>query len=66
MVTGQRAFRGDSQASLIGAILKDDPAAISALQPMSPPSLSRLVTACLAKDPDARWQSAGDLGRELV
>ena len=66
MVTGKRAFRGDSQASLIGAILKDQPAAISSFQPTSPRAFNRLVTLCLAKDPDERWQSAGDLTRELA
>ena len=66
MVTGKRAFRGDSQASLVGAILKDQPAAVSSLLPMFPPAFDRLVTACLAKDPDDRWQTARDLGRELA
>ena len=66
MVTGKRAFRGTSQASLIGAILKDHPVAISSLQPITPHALDRLVTTCLAKDPDDRWQSAGDLRRELT
>ena len=65
MVTGQRAFQGDSQASLIGAILKDDPPALTHLQPVSPPALARVVSKCLAKDPDARWYSAHDLHDEL-
>jgi Tol biopolymer transport system component len=65
MVTGKRAFEGTSQASLIGAILKDEPQPISTLQPMTPPALDRLVRKCLAKDPDGRWQSAGDLADEL-
>ena len=66
MATGQRAFCGDSQASLIGAILKDQPVAVSTLEPMCPPALDRLVMTCLAKDPEERWQSAGDLSRELA
>ena len=32
---------------------------------MTPPALDRLVRACLAKDPDERWQSAADLAREM-
>ena len=36
MVTGEKAFTGDSQASLIGAILKDEPRPMSAMQPLSP------------------------------
>ena len=65
MVTGQRAFQAESQASLIGAILKDDPPLLSTLQPMTPRSLDRVIRQCLAKDPDERWQSTGDLRREL-
>jgi Tol biopolymer transport system component len=65
MATGKRAFEGASQASLISAIMKDEPRRILELQPMSPPALEHLVKRCLAKDPDKRWQSAGDLAREL-
>lgn len=65
MATGQKAFSGQSQASLIAAILEREPRPISELQPMTPPALERLVKKCLAKDPDARWQSARDLGDEL-
>ena len=66
MATGRRAFEGSSQASLIAAILKEEPRAISELQPMSPPMLDRAIRQCLAKDPDQRWQSAGDLKRALT
>ncbi len=65
MVTGRRAFEGRSQASLIGAILKDDPPPIASLQPLAPPTLDRVVKKCLAKDPDYRWQSARDMLDEL-
>jgi hypothetical protein len=65
MVTGKRAFEGKSQASLIGAILKDEPKAVSELQPVSPPALDRLVQKCLAKNPQERWQGAHDLGDVL-
>jgi Tol biopolymer transport system component len=65
MVTSKRAFEGKSQASLISSIMKDEPRALSELAPMSPPALDRLVKQCLAKDPDERWQSAGDVRREL-
>ena len=66
MLTGRKAFEGRSQASLIGAILKDDPPPPSSLQPLAPDALDRLVRICLAKDPDDRWQSARDLHRELA
>ena len=54
MVTGRKAFEGTSQASLIGAILKDEPPAMSELQPLSPSTLEHAVDVCLAKDPDRR------------
>lgn len=66
MVTGKKAFEGDSQANLIGAILKDHPQPMASLQEMTPPTLDRVVTTCLAKDPDDRWQTASDLGREVL
>jgi Tol biopolymer transport system component len=65
MATGKRAFQGNSQASLIGAIMTSAPAPISQFAPMSPPGLERLVRQCLTRDPDERWQSAGDVRREL-
>jgi eukaryotic-like serine/threonine-protein kinase len=65
MLTGQRAFAGQSQASVIAAILTSEPRPVSQLIPTSPASLDRVVTSCLAKDPDERWQSASDLSREL-
>ena len=65
MATGKRAFEGRSQASLIGAIMNAEPHALSQLAPLAPPGLERVVRQCLAKDPDDRWQSAGDLKREL-
>jgi len=65
MVTGRKAFEGRSPASLIGAILKDVPPPIAVNQPLAPAALDRVVKTCLAKDPDERWQSAGDLQREL-
>jgi eukaryotic-like serine/threonine-protein kinase len=65
MLTGRKAFEGKTQAGLIGAILKDTPRSIVSLQPLTPVALDRIVSTCLAKDPDDRWQSARDLLREL-
>ena len=65
MVTGRPAFQGKTQASLFGAILKDEPPPISQLQPIAPPALDYLVRTCLAKDPDARFQSAHDVRLQL-
>ncbi|HEV2064114.1 MAG TPA: protein kinase [Thermoanaerobaculia bacterium] len=65
MATGQKAFAGKSQASLIASILEHEPPAISSVQPMVPPALDRVVKICLAKEPDDRWQTAHDLESEL-
>ena len=66
MVTGRRAFKGDSIASQIAAILSTEPPPPSASQPLVPLSLDRLIRRCLAKDPDDRWQTARDLFAELI
>src|SRR6202162_6383053 len=65
VATGTKAFSGASQASLISAIMTSEPAAISSIQPTTPPGLDRVVRKCLAKDPEDRWQNAADLGSEL-
>ncbi|MEP6994633.1 MAG: hypothetical protein ABI968_08945, partial [Acidobacteriota bacterium] len=65
MATGRKAFSGSSQASLISAIMSSEPPPISAVQPMSPPALDRVVKTCLAKDPEERWQSAQDVASQL-
>ena len=65
MLTGRPAFEGKTRASLLGAILKDEPPRISTVQPLAPAALDRIICTCLAKDPDDRYQSARDLLREL-
>src|SRR5262245_9382410 len=65
MVTGRKAFEGQTQASVIAKILEVDPPAMSTIGAISPPSLDRVVQRCLAKEPDARWQSARDIALEL-
>jgi serine/threonine protein kinase/Tol biopolymer transport system component len=65
MATAKKAFAASSTASLIAAILKEQPKPLSEVQPMAPPALERVVKTCLEKDPDERWQNAGDLKREL-
>ena len=61
MVTGKKAFAAKSQVGLIGAILEREPIPVSTFQPAIPPNLEALIGKCLAKDPEDRWQSAGDL-----
>ena len=61
MTTGRKAFESRSQASLVAAIMQADPPAISTLQPSAPPLLDHVVSRCLAKDRDDRWQTTSDL-----
>ncbi len=65
MVTGRRAFPGESQASVIAAVLDSEPPPLSTSQSLTPPALEHLVKTCLAKNPDERWQAAGDVKRQL-
>ena len=65
MLTGRRAFEGETQASLIVAVLDREPPAVSTIQPLASPAIDRLVAKCLMKDPDRRWQTAADLEDEL-
>jgi len=65
MATGSRAFAGKTKTSLIAAIVKDEPRPISEVRPLTPAALEHVVSRCLAKDPDRRWQSATDVAEEL-
>ena len=65
MATGKKAFEGKSAASVIGKIMQYDPPPMSSLQPMTPPTLDRVVKKCMAKVPEKRWQAASDLYDEL-
>ena len=61
MVTGRRAFEGESQASLIAAIMGTDPTTFKESLPLTPPMLGAVVSKALAKSPDERWQSMRDV-----
>ena len=65
MITGRKAFTGDSRSNVVAAILRDEPPPMSTIQPVTPPALDVLVRTCLAKDPDARLQSAHDVAQQL-
>src|SRR5207249_416546 len=65
MVTGKRAFEGNSAPSVVAAILEREPPRMSSLQPLTPVALAHIVSRCLAKDPDERWQRMSDVMREL-
>ncbi|MCP4896663.1 MAG: protein kinase [bacterium] len=61
MLTGSRAFSGESGVEILNAILKDEPADLSATRPDLPPTLVRTLERCLEKKPEDRFQSARDL-----
>jgi eukaryotic-like serine/threonine-protein kinase len=65
MVTGRRAFEGKSTAKVVASIMTTEPPPLTTLSPLAPAGLERAVKKCLAKDPDERWQNAGDLASEL-
>jgi eukaryotic-like serine/threonine-protein kinase len=65
MITGKRAFDGQSTASLISAIMTATPQPITAVEPLAPASVEHTVRRCLAKDPDRRWQCFDDLAAEM-
>ena len=65
MTTGKRAFEGKTQASIVGSILAVEPPPVRSMQPRAPATLERVITICLAKDPDERFQSAHDIKLQL-
>jgi eukaryotic-like serine/threonine-protein kinase len=60
MITGQRAFRGESKISTLAAIVEKDPQPPSEISAM-PPELERLITRCLRKDINRRSQNLADV-----
>ena len=65
MVSGQRAFSGENALDVIGAILHKEPTPLNQLSPDVPHELERIINKTLRKDPDARYQTAGDLLTDL-
>jgi Tol biopolymer transport system component len=65
LATGRRAFEGKSTAKVVASIMTTEPAPLTTLSPLAPAGLERAVKKCLAKEPDERWQNAGDLASEL-
>src|SRR5277367_1809338 len=61
MLTGSRAFSGDSALSTLSAILRDEHKPMVEIAPDVPPQLEMLITRCLRKNPDERWQSMRDV-----
>ncbi|HSA94514.1 MAG TPA: protein kinase, partial [Acidobacteriota bacterium] len=61
MMTGRRAFGRDSRIKTLAAVLNEDPQPASALAAAVPGELERIITRCLRKDPQRRWQTMSDL-----
>jgi eukaryotic-like serine/threonine-protein kinase len=65
MLSGRRAFQGDSAADTMSAILREDPPELSVTNQSLPPGLERIVRHCLEKNPEQRFHSAHDLAFDL-
>jgi serine/threonine protein kinase len=65
MLSGRRAFHGESAAETMSAILKEDPPELSDTNKSVSPALERLVNHCLEKNPEARFHSSRDLAFAL-
>jgi serine/threonine protein kinase len=62
MLTGRRAFQGETFAEVMAAIVKEEPAEISAANHQIPAQFGRVARRCLEKRPERRFQTASDLG----
>ncbi len=65
MLSGKRAFHGDSAADTMSAILKEDPPDLSVTNQGISPGLERIIRHCLEKTPERRFHSAHDLAFDL-
>lgn len=65
MLSGKRAFRRETSAETMTAVLKEDPPELSDPGHPVSPALERIVRRCLEKEPEQRFQSAKDLSFAL-
>ena len=65
MLSGQRAFHGDSAAETMSAILREEPPDLSVTNQSISPGLERIVRHCIEKNPEQRFHSAHDLAFDL-
>ncbi len=65
MLSGERAFRSETEVETMTAILRDDPPELSRLGRGISPEIEEIVTHCLEKNPEERFQSARDLAFAL-
>jgi Tol biopolymer transport system component/predicted Ser/Thr protein kinase len=61
MLTGRRAFRGDSKLSTLASVLHSEPMPLSQTGAGIPRDVERIINRCLRKDPQRRWQSMADV-----
>ena len=61
MVTGRQAFTGASKLSSLSAVLYKEPQPVAEAVPDIPPELDRIISRCLKKDPERRWQTMADV-----
>jgi Tol biopolymer transport system component len=66
MLAGKRAFRADTPADVLTAIIRDEPEGLASATPATPPPVRWIVERCLAKEPNDRWDSTRDLVRDLA
>ncbi len=65
MLSGRRAFSGDSAVEVMNAILKEEPPELGESNAKISPALDKIVRRCLEKKPERRFQTASDLGFAL-
>ncbi len=65
MATGERPFKGDTNVSVLAAIVRDTPKSVSELRADLPKEFARIIRQCLKKDPEERIQTAKDLRNRL-
>jgi WD40 repeat protein len=65
MATGRVAFKRDSAAETLAAIIREEPVPVRDLAPASPPPFRWIIERCLAKEREGRYDSTQDLAREL-
>ncbi|MBZ5500208.1 MAG: serine/threonine-protein kinase [Acidobacteriia bacterium] len=65
MLTGRRAFQGESKAMTLASILQKEPQPVREIVADTPPEVERVLARCLRKDPQRRWQNMSDLKEVL-
>ena len=65
LLTGKRAFHGETAADTMSAILREEPPELAKSNRLIPPALERIVGHCLEKNPEERFQSARDIAFDL-